>query len=236
MKLCYINKENQKFVYNDLVRDLRYNRDCKTISFAEEYNGEEIVRLACTQHSKVDFKEFRELYTDSQRKKFIDDWVRLFTSQELPLKEVQLCTLTPQKVFDALCNQKSIESLRIKGFQGKNIEEISNLKNLKMLFIERASSITDISPLAELKNLEVLILGSTKKVTDYSPLGKLNNLKTFAICSYQIQNDVMTVENDSFIKDMSSLEYLDLTDAKILNRNFLTEENTKHFKFACFPI
>ena len=199
------NPEERKFVYDDFVRDLRWNHEYPFIHFPNEYNGEEVVKLCCTQHNRP----------EKERRKITKEWVDFLSTNKLPIKEVQLCTLTTQAVLDALCNQDSIESLTFKWLRCKNIEAVSNLKNLKRLFFQSAPSITDISPIAELENLETLILGSTKKVTDYSPLGKLKNLKNLCICSYQTRDDAMLMENDAFIENMESLEYLDLMDGVI---------------------
>ena len=234
MKYCYINKDSEKHIYTDFIRDLQEDVAIPTLHFANEYEGQEVVKLCCTQYSKV--VDLKETIGDYERKKISSEWVKLLSYTSLPLKEVQLCTVTPQNIFDALCNQINIESLRVKHFTGKNISSISRLHNLKKLFIESAPSITDISPIAELENLEILILGSTVKVTDYSSLGKLHNLKVFSVCSYIAKNDVMKMDDDSFIREMKNLKYLELSDVKINNQKFLTEENAKSFEYACFPI
>ncbi|MBE5921409.1 MAG: leucine-rich repeat domain-containing protein [Lachnospiraceae bacterium] len=235
MKYCYINDEAEKFIYDsDFVRELRWDESVPLVRYIEDYNGEEVVKLSCTQHSQV--VGWQEMITDYQRKKIMQKWADFLSAGVLPMKEVQLCTITPQKIFDALCTQTNIESLRIKHFSGKDFSAIRNLTNLKKLFIESATFIEDIAPLGELKNLEVLILGSAKKVTDYSCLGKLKNLKVFIICSYQFRNDRMTMKDDSFIEDMQSLQYLDLRNTRIIHRNFLTEKNAQRFEYACFPV
>ena len=67
--------------------------------------------------------------------------------------EVDICSAVDQKVFDALCCQDSIESLRIKWLRCKQINEIAKLKSLKKVFLAHALSLVDISPLAKLENL-----------------------------------------------------------------------------------
>ncbi len=128
-----------------------------------------------------------------------------------------MCTIASQRVFDAICNQKHLESLRIKCFRGKDISHIVNLTKLKKLFIESGSGIEDISCLAEMAQLEVLILGETKKIYDYSCLGKLKNLKVFSICQYQtnISGIKLKMKSNRFINEMPNLQWVDLVDCKI---------------------
>lgn len=235
----YCNKpieENYGFhsrIYNDFVNDYRQNEEYPFIRYPNEYNGEEILKLCCSQHSNV--VDCVETISDYQRKKITESWVKYFQEAKgLPLKEVQVCTKMPQNVFDALCNHTSIESLRIKWFSGTEISKISKLTNLKKLFIESASSLESIEPIASLSNLEVLILGNTKKFTDYKELGRLKKVKIFSICSYATHENIMHMYDDSFMADMSSLNYVDMCDVRIDNQVFLTPENVKNMEFAVF--
>lgn len=222
-------------IYDDFVGEYRWNESIPFISYPEEYDGEEILKLCCSQHSKV--VDQVETISDYQRKKITESWVEFFkTEKELPLKEVQVCTKMPQSVFDALCNHTSIESLRIKWFTGAEVSEISKLANLKKLFIESAPSIESIEPIADLQNLEVLILGNTKKITEYKALGALKKVKIFSICSYRTQENMMQMDDDGFMADMDSLNYVDMCDVKINNRVFLTPENVKNMEFAVFNV
>lgn len=234
MKL-YCNKDIEGFharIYDDFVKDYRYNKEIPFISYPEEYNGEKIIKLCCSQHSKV--VDWVETISDYQRKKITDSWVKYLLENRLSLEEVQVCTKMPQRVFDAMCTQTSIESLRIKWFDGMGVDKICKLTNLKRLFIESAPSLTSIGPIADLSNLEVLILGNTKKINDYKELGKLKNLKVFSICSYQTQENIMHMSDDSFMFDMDSLEYVDLCDVRVKNQVFLVQENVKNMEFAAF--
>ena len=83
--------------------------------------------------------------------------------------------------------------------------------------MERASSLTDISPLSHLENLEVLILCETTKITDYSSLADLKKLKVLGICCARTSyNTAIKVKDIDFIKNMPSLEYVDLSDIKLI--------------------
>lgn len=234
MKL-YCNKDIKGFhsrIYDDFVKDYRYNKEIPLISYPEEYNGERILKLYCSQHSKV--VDWVETISDYQRKKITDSWEKYLLENRLPIKEVQVCSKMPHRVFDALCSQTSIESMRIKWFDGTNIDKIRKLTNLKKLFIESVPRLTNIEPIADLLDLEVLILGNTKKINDYKELGKLKNLKVFSICSYQTQENITQMSDDSFMFDMHSLDYVDMCDVRVKNQVFLVPENVKNMEFAAF--
>ena len=127
MNYCYINKKNQKNAYLDFVKDLCFDNTISFKRFPKDYNGDETVKFACTQHSKV--IDFKETVSDYERNKITKSWVDFLSSEQLPLKEVQFCTVTPQKIFDAVCTQATIESLRFKWLKCKDINAISNLSN-----------------------------------------------------------------------------------------------------------
>jgi len=222
-------------IYEDFVAEYRWNKDYPFYDYPDEYDGAAIMKLSCSQHMWD--RDGMGPLSDYQQKKITESWVKFFQEKKnLPMKEVQVCTRMSQAVFDALCNHSAIESLKIKWFAGKNVDKIESLTNLKKLFIEAAPSLESIAPIAELSNLEVLILGDTRKITDYSALGKLKKVKVLGICSYQTRNTIIHMEDDSFMADMTSLEYIDMYDVRIENRVYLTPENVKDKEFALFHL
>lgn len=195
-------------IYEDFVRDLRHDDRYPFIKNVNDYNGESVIKLCPSQHQFV---------TSYQQKKITDNFCEFLLKETYPIVEMQVCTIANQNIFDAICNQHNLESLRIKCFKGKDISSIRELTNLKKLFIESGTAIEDISSLADLKQLEVLILGDTKKIFDYSCLSKLQNLKALGICNYQasISKTKLKMKSDMFIKDMPNLEWVDFVDCKI---------------------
>lgn len=198
-------------VYEDFVRDLRYCESYPDICYPNEYDNQEVIKLCCSQH--------KGFISEKRQKEITASWIDFLSKNTLPLKEVQVCTKLNQGVFDALCTQTSLQSLRIKWFSGKSIEQISNLQNLKKLFIENGSSIEVIYPISKLKKLEVLVLGETVKVDDYSCLSELSSLRVLGICAYQTHyNKKIKMKSTEFIKTMDSLEYVDIQDVVIVNQ------------------
>ena len=230
-------KDHVRIYSGEFVKEFRWQKDPSLyplIQFPSDYKDEPSIRFAPSQgvrnaeNEKSIPDEYRKYvrqsevltdsYTlsDSGQKKLTSEWIAFLTGGSLPLKEVQSVTMLTQGVFDALCTQDQIESLRIKWLNGKDISKIANLKNLKKLFIERGSRINDITPLTSLSNLEVLILGETNKITDYSCISALKKLKVFSVCAYQssVVSHVKMISTD-FLYDMPSLEYVDIVDVKI---------------------
>ncbi|MGN0443033.1 MAG: hypothetical protein ACI4F5_00265 [Acutalibacteraceae bacterium] len=199
--------EHQK-IYEEFVRDIRHDERYPFIRNISDYKGESIIKLCPSQHQFV---------TPYQQKKITESFIDFLTKESFPIVEMQVCTIANQKVFDAICNQKNLKSLRIKCFKGKDISNITKLTKLKKLFIESGSGIEDISPLAEMMQLEVLILGETKKIYDYSCLSKLRNLKVLGVCRYQTSYNgtKLKMKSDLFIMGMPNLEWVDLTDCII---------------------
>ena len=214
---------------DDFILDLRQNKDIPFLYVCEDYDGAETVKLTCTQHSGV---------SEYQQKQITSAWAKFLQKEQYPMKTVQFCTRTPKAIFEAICTQRSVTSLRFKWLAVSDISAIAQMKQLKALQIELGSSITDLSPIGELTELETLVLGSTVKITDYSLLGRLKNLKELVICSYptRVPGDVMTMESDAFLTELPDLHYLDLADVKILRRTVLTPTSAERYEFACFRI
>ncbi len=192
---------------SEFVRDLRCG-DSKelypTVAFPNDYNNEPVIRFAPSQ---------RAFLTKYEQKRLTADWVDYLKKNSLPLKEVHAVSTLTQTVFDALCHQISIESLRIKWLNCNDISAIAELENLKKLFIECGTKIEDITPIAKLHGLEVLILGETVKITDYSCLKALKKLRVFSICRYQSSvRGQMRIQSTDFLNEMKNLEYVDLND------------------------
>ena len=202
-------------LYEDFVCSRTHE---KGIEHPEDYSGQSSMKMVCSQHP-IWIHEYLSDPKGWEKKQraYTREWVEFLKSETLPVKEIHVCSAVNQKVFDALCCQENLASLRIKWLQAKQIDRIVKLKNLKKLFLERASSLSDIDPLTHLENLEVLILGETKKISDYSPLAELKKLKVLGICAYRTSvNATIKVKDLGFISKMPGLEYVDFHDVRLI--------------------
>lgn len=211
-QIRFASAEEHYRIYYEFVRSLMHEEGAL---HPQDYRGQEAVNIVCSQHP-VGVEEYLSDPKGWEKKQrlYTAEWVEFLNRERLPAKEIDVCSIVNQKVFDALCRQEGLESLRIKWLRCKQIEEIVRLKNLKKLFFGRASSLTDLSPLAKLENLEVLILGETKKIVDYSPLAALKKLKVLGICTYLY--GTVGVKDLGFISEMPSLEYVDFVDVRLV--------------------
>ncbi len=63
----------------------------------------------------------------------------------------------------------------------------------------------------------MLVLGQTVKIHDYSALAKLKNLKVLGICASPVsRSTTIKVTDLEFIKEMPSLEYVDLAGVRLI--------------------
>ena len=206
-------------IYDGFVRSLMSEPG---VEHPEEYSGQEAVKLVCSQHPF----SLEEGIADPKgcgrrQREYTAEWVRFLNGEKLPVKEIAVCSAVDQKVFDALCTQEKLESLRIKRLKCKQTDGIVKLKNLKKLYFGCASALDDISSVAKLTDLETLVLCETKKITEYSALGALKKLKVLGICgSRTAVSSVIKVKDLDFISELPSLEYVDLIDVRILNGRY----------------
>lgn len=200
-------------IYEEFVRSLMHEEG---VLHPREYRDQQAVKLVCAQHPF----SFEECINDPKgverkQREYTAEWVRFLNGEKLPLREVDICSSVNQKVFDALCAQQSIESLRIKWLRCARIDRIPRLKKLKKLYIGRALSLVDISPIAKLESLETLILCEPKKVFDFSALGELKKLRVLGICASRTENTTVKIKDTDFISQMPALEYVDIMDVRL---------------------
>jgi internalin A len=90
-----------------------------------------------------------------------------------------------------------------------DISALKHFTNLKTLYIS-LNNITDISVVAGMKNLVAFYsMNGNDNITDFSPLSGLTNMLDLSILSGKNIND----NNIAFIKDMTKLEMLWISDA-----------------------
>ena len=220
--VTFATEEGHYLIHDGFVRDLRAD-GAPAVYHPQEYAGQASARFVVSQHPIYSLEDFlsppdpREVKENERlQRRYTDEWVRFLKNEKLPVREVEIDSRVNQAVFDALCEQENVESLRIKWLTAKQINGVAKLKNLKKLFLESAASLCDVSPVAALEDLEVLILGQTKKAYDYSSLAALKKLKVLGICSYRPSfGTKIPVRDLDFLAELPSLEYVDLVDVRI---------------------
>lgn len=153
-----------------------FSTSIKAIRTIEEYHGEKVIQLNCTQLSEAEYPKL------SQRKKILNDWIDFLRNHPDALEIIYCETRMNQQLFDAICCQKSLTELHIKWGVYPDLSKITNLQQLECLTLCAGASAKDITPIGELEQLEALSL-STVGVQDYSPLERLHGLKELGIHS-----------------------------------------------------
>ena len=203
------------------IEDLRRDDSLPFIHFPEEYHGEEKLKLCCTQISGL---------SDYQQKKVTDKWAEYLSAEKLPVKFLQCCTATPQRIFDAICTQGSIEVLRLKWGRFNDLSAITKLKDLRALHIDMASSVEDLTPIGELEHLEYLFLDNVKKTQDFSAIGKLSGLTALHIC-VGMWEWLTEVESADFLLELKKLRYLSLGAVRFADGTALRKLNPEKFDY-----
>ena len=167
----------------------------------EDYEGQEILFLACTQRGEL---------SSYKQNKLVESWMAFLPT--IDLKEIHFLTRVPQKLFDAACQVNSLEGLYVKwsGDGIKNYEQARNLTNLKRLYLGDSTQISDVSPLADLTNLEWLQLIGQKQVKNLSPISNLKKLEGLSISGSRF--GVQKIESLSPLRKLENLRVLYLTN------------------------
>lgn len=188
----------------------------KTIIELSEYANEERIKVDCTQ---LDYWLEENNRPAKDKKRILTEWIEFFNSPQPQLKEVIFISRLPQELFDAVCQQSSLEILHIKWAVVKDITAIRQLKNLKSLYIKNASAL-ELDSIASLSQLKALALANFKKVEDYSSLGNLTNLEYLAVNLDVNRTKFGKMKNLDFLPKLIHLKELDLTDYRVEDNNY----------------
>jgi len=118
--------------------------------------------------------------TDEERKMLKKKWYPLLPTLS-KLKYLWLSEKTNQKIFDEVCKIKSLEGLWLKWTSIENLENISQLENLKHIYIGPSTKLQSLTPLTALKNLVTIHLEGLPLISDFSCLTTTPNIEGLKI-------------------------------------------------------
>lgn len=171
-----------------------------------EYQGSEVLNLACTQTG---------LPVGKQRK-LVEQWIAELPS--VPATTIVFSTRVSQGLFTAACRAPHLESLYLDWSGLKSLEAIGTAAGLKALYLGSAPSVADLRPLASLRKLQYLFLSSLKEPVDLGFLRELVGLREFGLSSARGRSmKVMSLEP---LGSLASLEMLWLVGVKVLDGRF----------------
>ena len=109
----------------------------------------------------------------------------------------------PQRLFDAACCQKTLEELRFKWGNYKDLSALENLQSLKFLLIGSGAGVQDLTPICNMKSLVALEVENFKRIEDYSTLAALQNLEQLTIRATILGRIV--IKDLEFLREMPNL-------------------------------
>lgn len=206
-------------------RDKRYGR--KYHHDVSDYEGEEEIILSCTQRSDL---------TANEQKKSVQKWCDLFSNEQTGIKKIWISTKISQKIFDAVCNQKSINGLWIKWGGYKDISNIENLNKLEHLHLGGGGQIESLKPLGSLTNLKTFESKGLYKITNYDYLKKLNKLEDLSLWGDPFSAmKKINIESLKFLNSLDKIVRLDLCMTKIGDNDYKPILNLPNLKYLSLP-
>lgn len=188
-----------------------------TITRVEDYKGQDKLWLVCTQLG----------IPQGEQKRVVNEWVEFLQVNTKTIKLLYFRSRVPQVLFDAACCQENLEELHFKWGAYKDLsalKKLSNLKQLKHLYIGSGAGVEDLSPLTEMKNIVSLYIQNFKRIEDYSPITKLQNLEQLIIDGPNL--GYTPIRDLEFLRDMPNLLYFSMP-ATIIRRKYTKEEKKK---------
>lgn len=165
------------------------------ITTVSEYDGSGKSCIACTQ--------LAGRYSDSESKKILRDWIAFLRENPDEFQTLHFNTKVPQALFDAACCQRELVELRCKWGSYRDLSGLSQLINLRYLYLGSCPGVTDLSPIIALSDLTVLYLENFKGIRDFTPLAKLSRLEQLVLSGPALGS--LPVDDLEFLCAMPSL-------------------------------
>ncbi len=134
-----------------------------------------------------------------------ENWRQIF---HLPNLEELTLHQPSKEQLETVGELTQLTRLRITHARPKNIDFISNLKNLEEIVFEYVSGFSDLSPLNKLKKLKSLHLENLRRVSNFDGLRTLKSLKYLHIDGTLDWNQ--PIEDFNFLEGIPNLEVFSL--------------------------
>ncbi|WP_298501929.1 hypothetical protein [uncultured Maribacter sp.] len=223
-----MNEEDLKYGYWKFYDNNRREKyDKKYFRNVSEYKGEEEIVLACTQQSKLSANE---------QKKSVQKWCDLFLTEQTGIKKIWITTRISQKIFDAVCNQKSLDGLWIKWGGYKDLSCIENLNKLEHLHLGGGGQIESLKPLENLKMLKTFESKGLYKITNYDFLKNFEKLEDLSLWGDPFSAmKKINIDSLKFLNSLTEIIRLDLCMTKIGDKDYKPILNLPKLKHLTLP-
>lgn len=108
--------------------------------------------------------------------RLVSEWCELLPTLG-EVRSLWFHSRVPQPLFDAACRVPNLDALYVKWSGVTNLEALTNLRNLRHLFLGSSAGVVDIAPLASMRSLRSLGLENLKRVTKLEVLAGLADLE-----------------------------------------------------------
>lgn len=193
--------------------DNEYSNSYQIQTFKEEIFEEENISLNLFPI------DFNNNLTSKEKKKIIDEWLDVLPSLKT-LKSLSIRHSVNIDFFKVVCKIKSLENLQFWSSNTYELNEISNLTNLKRLDLQGFTKITNLSPLVKIKNLSKLSIEKCFNIGDFDTISELNNLIALQLNGDTFAPKKLRLDNIVFIEHLKNLKHLDLLGCNILSKDF----------------
>lgn len=132
----------------------------------------------------------------------LEEWIE-FLRTPRPIVQLHLSGWSNDRMVRALAAQTNLVDLRIEGGRYSDLSVVGSLRQLEMLHVGWATSLTDLTPLISLGRVHTLRVEGGARLRDFAPLGALTALRDLQIGV--ATEDKTSVDSLEFVRHLRGL-------------------------------
>lgn len=177
-------------------------------------NPEQIFRLQNAPPSVEDL-----LFIDNKAREIRIDGKTKNLKELLNFKELEKLWIynINQKQFSQILNTINPKMLFVRHLRVEDLSLLESLTKLEVLYLYHNSKSTALWDMSKNKNLKSLFLNDISAITDYTFLKKASNLEFLNI--FGGEGKPIKIENLKFLEPLTSLKHLGLTNLKVADES-----------------
>ena len=176
----------------------------------EEYDGRADLEITPTQLAS------NGLVTAAEQRRILRDWIAFLADAPLPIRRLSFFSRVPQELLDAVAGQRQLEHLSVKWGPYSDLSALRRLTGLQSLWLQGATSVTDLAPLTSLASIDTLVVDQPFRVADPGPIGELTTLRDLSYAAAHLgTNRVLRIDSLEWVRSLRELEILGLAGTRI---------------------
>jgi len=181
------------------------------------YDGSSELSVVCTQTA----------LTSREQSKLVDRWCEALPTFTA-VKRLHFFSKVPQRLFDAACEMRELDSMFIKWSGIKQLDAVAQLQQLRSLHLGSSGQVEFLEPLPSLVDLEVLELEGLTRISDLSPLSRLVRLRSLKLAG-GFSTD-WCIDSLEPLSSLTSLEHLALAALKVKDESLAPVSGLRNLK------